>query len=181
MFARCMAACGVDILSIEILGHEGPKAVADVLVHGGDLERALRALDEDLDLLGRRSHGDLPDPALAMADACGIVFGGRSPAALLDAAMRLVGADLGAVYLVEDGELTESAQTTAGLESLAQGALRAGAAAYAEPAAGSALAIGIGDGPELVLAVARDQTFPFQAAEVDRLQALGRLALPVLG
>src|SRR4051812_50129929 len=85
-----MAACGVDILSIEILGHEGPKAVADVLVHGGDLERALRALDEDLDLLGRRSHGELPDPALAMADACGIVFGDRSAAALLDAVMRLL-------------------------------------------------------------------------------------------
>jgi hypothetical protein len=34
--------------------------------------------------------------------------------------------------------------------------------------------------PVLVLAVARDQTFPFQAAEVERLQALGRLALPAI-
>ena len=180
VFARCMAACGVDILSIEILGHEGPKAVADVLVHGGDLDRALRALDEDLDLLGRRSHGDLPDPALAMADACGIVFADGTPAALLDACMRLVGADLGAVYVVAGGKLVEGAQTTAGLESLAQETLASGRPAFAEPAAGSALALAVGDGPLLVLAVARDQTFPFQAAEVDRLRALGRLALPVL-
>ena len=181
VFARCMAACGVDILSIEILGHEGPKAVADVLVHGGDLDRALRALDEDLDLLGRRSHGDLPDPALAMAEACGIVFGEPSAETLLDAAMRLVGADIGAVYRVVEGELAEGAQTTGGLESLARQALAREAPAFAEPAAGSALAIAIGDVPALVLAVARDQTFPFQAAEVERLQALGRLALPVIG
>jgi hypothetical protein len=181
VFARCMAACGVDILSIEILGHEGAKAVADVLVHGGDLERALRALDEDLDLLGRRSHGELPDPALAMAEACGLVFADRTPAALLDAAMRLVSADLGAVYVVANGALVEGAQTTAGLESLAQETLaKSGQPAFAEPAAGSELAIAIGDGPVLVLAVARDQTFPFQAAEVDRLRALGKLALPVL-
>ena len=180
VFARCMAACGVDILSIEILGHEGAKAVADVLVHGGDLERALRALDEDLDLLGRRSHGDLPDPALAMADACGIVYADRSPAALLDAAMRLVGADLGAVYVVADGALVEGAQTTAGLESLAQEALASRRPAFSEPAAGSSLALVVGDSPSLVLAVARAQVFPFQAAEVDRLRALALLALPVL-
>jgi len=31
-----------------------------------------------------------------------------------------------------------------------------------------------------VLAVARAQVFPFQAAEVDRLRALALLALPVL-
>jgi hypothetical protein len=180
VFARCMAACGVDILSIEILGHEGQKAVADVLVHGGDLERALRALDEDLDLLGRRSHGELPDPALAMADACGIVFGDRTPAALLDAAMRLVGADLGAVYVVADGALVEGAQTTAGLESLAQEALASREPAFSEPTAGSSLALVVGGSPSLVLAVARNQPFPFQAAEVDRLRALALLALPVL-
>jgi hypothetical protein len=180
VFARCMAACGVDILSIEILGHEGPKAVADVLVRGGDLERALRALDEDLDLLGRRSHGDLPDPALAMAEACGLVYAERSARALLDAAMRLVGADVGAIYGVRGGALAEEAQTTAGLETLAAAALGSGSAAFSEPAAGSAMAMPLGDGPELVLAVARNQTFPFQAAEVDRLAALGRLALPVL-
>jgi hypothetical protein len=180
VFARCMAACGVDILSIEILGHEGPKAVADVLVHGGDLERALRALDEDLDLLGRRTHGDLPDPALAMADACGLVYAERTAESLLDAAMRLVGADLGAVYRVEEGALVEAAQTTGGLETLAATALASGAAAFAEPAAGSSMAMPLGDEPHLVLAVARNQTFPFQAAEVDRLAALGRLALPVL-
>jgi hypothetical protein len=180
VFARCMAACGVDILSIEILGHEGPKAVADVLVHGGDLDRALRALDEDLDLLGRRSHGDLPDPALAMADACGLVFADRSVDSLLLAAIRLVGADVGAIYRVDEGALVSAAEMTGGLEALAAQCLAIGVAAFAEPAAGSAMAMPIGEGPQLVLAVARAQTFPFQAAEVDRLSALGRLALPVL-
>jgi hypothetical protein len=180
VFARCMAACGVDILSIEILGHEGPKAVADVLVHGGDLDRALRALDEDLDLLGRRSHGDLPDPALAMAEACALVYADRSVDSLLIAAIRLVGADVGAIYRVADGALVSAAELTGGLESLAAQCLATGAAAFAEPAAGSAMAMPLGEGPQLVLAVARAQTFPFQAAEVDRLSALGRLALPVL-
>jgi hypothetical protein len=175
-----MAACGVDILSIEILGHEGPKAVADVLVRGGDLDRALRALDEDLDLLGRRSHGDLPDPALAMAEACGLVFADRSVDSLLLAAIRLVGADVGAIYRVEEGGLVSAAEMTGGLEALAAQCLATGAAAFAEPAAGSAMAMPLGEGPQLVLAVARAQTFPFQAAEVDRLSALGRLALPVL-
>jgi hypothetical protein len=180
VFARCLAACGVDILSIEILGHEGPKAVADVLVRGGDLDRALRALDEDLDLLGRRSHGDLPDPALAMAEACGLVFADRSVDSLLLAAIRLVGADVGAIYRVEEGGLVSAAEMTGGLEALAAQCLATGAAAFAEPAAGSAMAMLLGEGPQLVLAVARAQTFPFQAAEVDRLSALGRLALPVL-
>ncbi len=180
VFARCMAACGVDILSIEILGHEGPKAVADVLVHGGDLDRALRALDEDLDLLGRRSHGELPDPALAMAEACGLVYADRSVDALLLAAIGLVGADVGAIYRVDGDALVSVAETTGGLESLAAQSLARRAAAFAEAAAGSAMAMPLGEGPQLVLAVARAQTFPFQAAEVDRLNALGRLALPVL-
>ncbi len=180
VFARCMAACGVDILSIEILGHHGTKAVADVLVHGGDLDRALRALDEDLDLLGRRTHGDLPDPALAMAAACGLVYADRDVESLLEAAMGLVGADLGAIYRVVDGGLVSAAETTGGLESLAAQSLARRVAAFAEPAAGSAMAMPLGEGPLLVLAVARNQTFPFQAAEVERLRALGQLALPVL-
>lgn len=180
VFARCMAACGVDILSIEIIGHEGPKAIADVLVHGGDLDRALRALDEDLDLLGRRSHGDLPDPALAMAEACALVLAAPSEAALLEAAMRLVGADAGALYRVVDGALAEAEQTTGGLEPLATTALARLDAAFAEPAAGSSLALPLDEPTRYVVAVARDQTFPFQAAEVDRLRALARLALPFL-
>jgi hypothetical protein len=149
-------------------------------VRGGDLDRALRALDEDLDLLGRRSHGDLPDPALAMAEACGLVFADRSVDSLLLAAIRLVGADVGAIYRVEEGGLMSAAEMTGGLEALAAQCLAAGAATFAEPAAGSAMAMPLGEGPQLVLAVARAQTFPFQAAEVDRLSALGRLALPVL-
>ena len=181
VFARCMAACGVDILSIEILGHEGPKAVADVLVHGGDLDRALRALDEDLDLLGRRIHGELPDPALAMAEACGLVYADRSADALLLAAMR-------------PGRRRRRRRSTgsrrragprarrrpAGLESLAAQSWSAARRAFAEPRPAPRWRCRSARGRELVLAVARGQTFPFQAAEVDRLAALGRLALPVL-
>ncbi len=180
VFARCLAACGVDILSIEIIGHRDDLGIADVLVHGGDLDRALRALDEEFLLLGRRSHGDLPDPGLAMADACGALLAAPSPAALLTAAVRLVGADSGAVYRSASGELLAAAQTTAGLEAVAADALATRRAAFHEPTAGSALGVPVGDGPELVIVVARHQTFPFQAAEVDRLQALGRLALTLI-
>ena len=180
VFARCMAACGVDILSIEILGHEGPKAVADVLVHGGDLDRALRALDEDLDLLGRRSHGELPDPALAMAEACGLVYADRSVGALLT---RRCG---------------WSAPTWARSTGSTDGALGPGraddrrprVARRAEPGAPrGGLRRGrrrLGDGDAAGRGAAAraggraGQTFPFQAAEVDRLDALGRLALPVI-
>lgn len=104
----------------------------------------------------------------------------RSVDSLLLAAIRLVGADVGAIYRVEEGALVSAAEMTGGLESLAAQCLASGAATFAEPAAGSAMAMPLGDGPQLVLAVARAQTFPFQAAEVDRLSALGRLALPVL-
>ena len=87
---------------------------------------------------------------------------------------------MGAIYRVDGGALVSVAETTGGLESLAAQSLARRAAAFAEPAAGSAMAMPLGEGPQLVLAVARAQTFPFQAAEVDRLNALGRLALPVI-
>ena len=181
VLTRLLAACGVDILSIELLGHRDGVATADVLVSGGDLDRALRALDEDVRLLGRRTHGDLPDPGIAMAEACALVVDERSPEALLTAALKLVDAEVGAVYRVVDGGLDPLAESTGGLEGLAVSALAENAAVYSEPAAGSAVAIPVGeDAPAIILTLARAQTFPFQEAEVDRVDALASLALRLL-
>jgi hypothetical protein len=181
MFARCMAACGVDILSLEILGHEPDgQAIADVLVHNGDLDRALRALDEDVRLLGRRSHGELPDPGLAMAAACAALVREPTADSLLDAARILVGADVAAVYRCMGDGVEPAAMMTAGLDDLAGEARAAGRAVTAEPSAGSSVAVPIGDPPVLVIALARSLPFPFQAVEVERLRALGALAMRVL-
>jgi hypothetical protein len=164
MLTRCLAACGVDILAAEIVGRRSGSAMADVLVHGGDLERALRALDADIVLLGRRAHGDLPDPGVAMADACTAVGDGAAPERILQAALALA----------------PLAATTEGLTAIAQEARDAGAAVFAEPAAGSTLAMPFGPGGSLVLALGRPLPFPFQDAEVDRLTALGRFASPAV-
>jgi len=178
MLTRCLAACGVDILEAEIVGHRSGSAIADVLVHGGDLERALRALDADIVLLGRRAHGELPDPGVAMAEACTAVGDGAAPERILEAALALVGADAGALYRAAD--LEPLAATTGGLATIAQEARDAGAAVFAEPAAGSTLAMPFGPGGALVLALGRPLPFPFQEAEVDRLTALGRFASPAV-
>ena len=181
VLTRLLAACGVDILSIELLGHREGVATADVLVAGGDLDRALRALDEDIRLLGRRTHGDLPAPGIAMAVACALVVDERTPDALLSAALTLVDAEVGAVYKVVDGALEVLAESTGGLEGLAVRALAENGAVFSEPAAGSAVALPVGeDAPAIILAVARAQTFPFQEAEVDRVDALASLALRLL-
>jgi hypothetical protein len=176
MFTRCMAACGVDILSLEILGHQPDGlAIADVLVHNGDLDRALRALDEDVRLLGRRSHGELPDPGLAMASACAMLLADPTPDSLLEVARTVVGADVGAVYRC-GAELEPVAMMTAGLDELAARALREGKAVTSEPAAGSSVAVPIGDPPRIIVALARSLPFPFQEIEVDRIRAIGQIA-----
>jgi hypothetical protein len=121
VLTRCLAACGVDILTTEIVGRRDGRAIADVLVHGGDLERALRALDEDVTLL----------------------------------------------------DLEPLAGTTAGLGAIARLAADAVGPVFAEPPAGSTLAMPFGAGGVCVLALGRALPFPFMAAEVDRLAALG--------
>jgi hypothetical protein len=182
MLTRLLAACGVDILSIEVLSHRGGLATADVLVRGGDLDRALRALDADVRLLGRRTHGVLPDPGLAMAEACALVVDERTAEALLFAALRLVDAEIGAVYRVRPDGTTESvAETTSGLLEIAEQAAAAGTPVLSEQPAGSAVAIPVSeDDATIVVAVARAQTFPFQDAEIDRIDALSSLALRLL-
>jgi hypothetical protein len=178
MFTRCMAACGVDILSLEILGHhqQDGLAIADVLVHRGDLDRALRALDEDVRLLGRRSHGELPDPGLAMATACTRLIADPTAETLLEVALAVIGADVGAVYACGAESVEPVAMVTAGLDELATRAHHERQAVTAEPAAGSSVAVPIGDPPRIVIALARSLPFPFQEIEVDRIRGLGEIA-----
>jgi hypothetical protein len=181
MFTRCMAACGVDILSLEILGHQQDGlAIADVLVHRGDLDRALRALDEDVRLLGRRSHGELPDPGLAMAAACTRLIAEPTADTLLAAALAVLGADVGAVYACGAESVEPVAQVTAGLDELASRAHHEGHAVTAEPAAGSSVAVPIGEPPRIVIALARNLPFPFQDIEIDRIRSLGEIAAGLL-
>ena len=75
--ARCLANCGVDILSVEVVGHQGGEAIDDVLVRGGDLDRALVALGGEVRLLGRRTGAELPDPALSIAHHAYVLESGR--------------------------------------------------------------------------------------------------------
>jgi len=174
MLTRCLAACGVDILTAEIVGRRAGAAIADILVHGGDLERALHALDADIALLGRRAGGTLPDPGIAMAQACAALRDHRPPAVLLQVAIELVAADFGALYRGDD--LEPLAGTTEGLRGIAADARAAGAAVFAEPAAGSTLAMPFGVAAGWLLALGRTLAFPFQDAEVERLAVLGAFA-----
>ncbi len=104
--ARCLANCGVDILSVEVVGHQGGEAIDDVLCRGGDLDRALAALGGEVRLLGRRTGAELPDPALSMAEACGRVLAAttveQARSALIAAVLRLCSADAG--VLLEQNE-----------------------------------------------------------------------------
>jgi hypothetical protein len=176
LLTRCLAACGVDILATEILAHHAGAAHADVLVRGGDLDRALRALDEDVTLRGRRNHGDLPDPGLAMARACRTLAEAPSMSALLEAALILVGATTGACYPIVDGTLGAGIERTGGLRELAEAALAQGAAVTTDSPAGSAVALPTREPYPLVIALARNHVFPFEDAELDRLQALAAFA-----
>ena len=200
--ARCLANCGVDILSVEVVGHQGGEAIDDVLVRGGDLDRALVALGGEVRLLGRRTGAELPDPALSMAEACGRVLAAttveQARSALIAAVLRLCSAD-GGVLLEqrEGGRLTVVAASVPRLPeiapddpSLARRALRLGAPqlargedAWAPPAYRTALqgrtvlALPVGTGSALVLVVVRHDDLPFVDVEIERLGALVRTVL----
>jgi hypothetical protein len=200
--ARCLANCGVDILSVEVVGHQGGEAIDDVLVRGGDLDRALVALGGEVRLLGRRTGAELPDPALSMAEACGRVLAAttveQAREALLAAVLRLCSADGGALLEQRDGgRLTVVAASVPRLPeiapddpSLARRALRLGAPqlargedAWAPPAYRTALegrtvlALPVGTGSALVLVVVRHDDLPFVDVEIERLGALVRTVL----
>jgi hypothetical protein len=176
LLARCLAACGVDILATEVLAHRSDAALADVLVSGGDLDRALRALDEDVSLRGRRNHGNLPDPGLAMAVACRAVATTPGLEGLLNACASLVGATTGAIYPVVSGVLGDGIEHTAGLRDLAVAALAERGITTSDTPAGSAVALATGEPPRLVITLARDHVFPFADAETDRLLVLAEFA-----
>jgi hypothetical protein len=200
--ARCLAACGVDILSVEVVGHQDGEAIDDVLVTGGDLERALRALGGEVRLLGRRAGAELPDPALSMAEACGRVLAAttmeEARSALVAAVLRLCSADAGVLHeLGESGRLAVVAASVPRLPeiapddpSLARRALRQGLPqlargedawappAYRDALAGrTVLALPVGAGSALVLVVVRHDDLPFVDVEIERLGALVRTVL----
>jgi hypothetical protein len=205
LVAARLAEHGVDILRVEVVEAEAGVAVDDLLVTGGDLDAALAALEPETSVLGRRAHAELPDPGLAMAAAAISVTSssslGEARRALVSAAIELVAADSGVVLRdAGHGWLRPLAATADSLppiresqpalprRALARGApLVSTAEEWAPPhyvaalGSGSALAVPAGTPPYLVLTVVRRDAFPFVEAEIERLQALLRVALGVLG
>jgi hypothetical protein len=201
-----LAWFGVDILRVEVVGRDGDLAVDDVLVCGGDLDAALASLEEEeVRVVTRRPHEDLPDPALAMADACASVTNARSLGEarrrLLEAAVQLVRAD-GAVLFRDAGHgwLRPVASTSGSLPavrgheaSLARTAILLGrsvaetdstgwapAAYQGALGSGSVAVVPAGAPPFLALAAVRREQVAFASGEVARLEAFVRVALGTL-
>lgn len=206
LVASCFAAHDVNILRLEVVEGGDGVAVDDLLVVGGDLALALAELEGDVQILGLREHAELPDPGIAMAGALAGVSGaaslGAARHALLDAALELVAADCG-VLLRDAGHgwlrpVAASAESLPPIRAdqhcLARSALahsRAEIASPQEPWAPAAYIVALGMGrvlvvpaglpPFLALALVRHDAFPFVEAEVERVRALLRVAVGVLG
>ncbi len=205
LLAGRLAEHGVDILRLEVVDWGSDAAVDDVLVAGGDLERAITELPEEVQVLARREHGELPDPGLAMAEACTAVTAegtlGGARRALLGAALKLVGANAGVVLRdAGHGWLRPVAATVETLPPIrGEPSLAGRALAFGRPFAAlgedgwapdvycaalrgrSALAVPAGTPPFLCLLVTRGDGFPFVEAEIERLQALVGVAAGILG
>lgn len=206
LVASRFAAHDVNILRVEVVAGGDGAAVDDLLVVGGDLDLALDGLRGEVEILGVREHAQLPDPGIAMAEALAAVSGaaslGTARHALLDAALELVGADSGVVLRdAGHGWLRPVAATAESLPPiredqpcLARNALaraRAETATAQEPWAPAAYILALGMGrvlivpaglpPFLALALVRHDAFPFVEAEVERVRALLRVAVGVLG
>jgi hypothetical protein len=203
LLATRLAEHGVDILRLEVVDWRDDVAVDDLLVAGGRLDEALAGLPGDVRVIGRREHGDLPDPGLAMAEACAAVTGaaslGEARRSLLTAALKLVSAD-GGVVLRDAGHgwLRPLASNVdlppiKGEPSLAGTALALGRPVVADGEAewapppyrnalrgGSLVAVPAGAPPYLCLLAVRAGAFPFVEAEIERLEALIRVALGTL-
>jgi len=199
LVTRCLASCGTDILAVEVVGHREGQAIDDLLVRGGDLARALAALEPEVELLGRRRAVDLPDPGIAMAEAFGRTIRAPDPgtarAALLASLLAMVGADGGVLFVTPDRQrLTPIAAIPGGLPPIApdepcvaRRALRAGEPVIA-PANGSwaplayrqaiaarelaAAPVPLGADSDVALLLLRADAFPFVDAEVERACAL---------
>jgi predicted amino acid-binding ACT domain protein len=202
---RHLAAHHVNVLRLEVLAREAGFAIDDLLVSGPGLDTALGSFDRDVTVLADRRGVDLHDPALAMANACGIVTAaGTAREAcrqLVRAALELVFAEAGCV-LVREGHsyLRPIASTVAGLPPLEDGptsllrsALFSGQCLTADGRApwavlmfrehlpkGAVLAVPGGSAPFLVLVLVREDAARFVSAEVDRLAALMRVAVGTL-
>ena len=206
LVASRFAAHDVNILRVEVVDGGDGAAVDDLLVVGGNLALALAELEEDVEILGLREHAELPDPGIAMASALAAVSGaaslGAARHALLAAALELVGADSG--VLLRDaghGWLRPVAATAESLPPiradepcLARTVLsrsRAETGSPQEPWAPAVYTLALGMGrvlvvpagvpPFLALAVVRHDAFPFVEAEVERVRALLRVAVGILG
>jgi len=203
--ASVLGSFGIDILRVEVVGQSEGLAVDDLLVAGEGLPTALAQLPDDVHVLGCRPGADLPDPGLAMAEACAVVAGasslGDARRRLLDAAVGLASAD-GGVLLREAGHgwlrplaatVADLPPVKAGEPSIARKALAASLPVLAAGAdewaphvhrsifrAGSVLAVPGGLPPYFALVLVRSDEFPFVEAEVERIGALVRVALGTL-
>ena len=200
--ARCLANCGVDILSVEVVGHQGGEAIDDVLCRGSNLDRASRRSDTRCGCSAGAPGAELPDPALSMAEACGRVLAAttveQARSALIAAVLRLCSANAGDLAEQrEQGRLAVVAASVPRLPeiapddpSLARRALRLGVpqlargdetwapAAYRDALPGrTVLALPVGAGSAFVLVVVRRDELPFVDVEIERLGALVRIVL----
>jgi hypothetical protein len=205
LIASRLAAAGIDILRVEVVSADGTTAIDDVLVRGENPERALEDLHPAVQLLASRERGVLPDPGLAMADACASFAHARSlPAArqhFLRAALDLVGAERGALLWhagkgwlrpvastaghlppVHVDDFPAAAKVLRGGEAvLSTGDLDWAPAQLAEALTGGASAIlHVGEPTSLLLCVVREDWFPFVSAELERLHAVSRVAAGLL-
>ena len=204
LVAGRLAAEGIDILRVEVVSADGRTAVDDLLVRGSRPERALDELHPAVQLLASRQQDDLPDPGLAMAEACATISHARSLVLarqrFIRAALRLVAADRGALLRDAGGGWLRPVASTAGhlppvaaddfpaaRDALASGKpvlttgdLEWAPAELAEHLHGGARVVLPVEGTSLALCIVRDDWFPFVSAEIDRLLALSHVAVGVL-
>ncbi len=198
-----LAGYGVDVLRLEVLGRDGGFAVDDLLLTGEGLASALDDLGSDVTLLAHRRGVDLADPGLAMAGACFELARAANAREtyrrLLAAALGLVFAEAGFVSVGDGhGVLRPMAATVNGLPalddreaSLLRSALWSGdcltadgrvpwvADSYRELLPAGTVAV-VPAGRETALALVREDAAPFVATELERLAALGSVAVATL-
>jgi hypothetical protein len=200
-----LATHAVDVLRLEVLGREGGFAIDDMLVAGAGLTDAMAEFGPGVTVLADRPGVDLLDPGLAMASAChSLTVAGNERETyrqVLSASLGLVFAEAGFLCIRQGyGVLRPMASTVPGLPalddqqaSLVRSALSSGecltadgrvpwvAESYRELLPRGTVAVVPGGGePFLVLALIRDDTAPFVAAELDRLAALVEVAVGTL-
>ena len=200
-----LAAHRIDVVRLEVLDREDGYAVDDFLLRGPEIGDALAELGHTVTVLADRPQGQLADPALAMAAACASVTSAASGRdayrQLVQAALGLVFAEAGFICVPEShGFLRPVAATDTGLPaiedngvSLLRSALASGECLTADgripwaPEAyrvrlpgGSVAAIPGGEPAFLVLVLVRSDASPFVATELERLEALVRVAVGTL-